>query len=429
MRSVLVILLAAQALELYAVELTEENCADPFADLSLLQVKAEKSMDASHAGSSAMPIFLSTGLADDAAADAAATWQMENVTLAILGQKLMVLDNMGMPAIPSTPAIETQLVVDGHSWKPYELFSNNPDWHASHKMGHWNPDVAPHTWVFGTYHKTGCIFVLQMCHCISGKDANHVRHESEPFSTKPFSNWFFNPDVDRIRLLPDYRFVHLIRNPSDLVVSAYRFHTANDTGEEWLRVPMKDPNQQGEWNPDGEDHFGRLPDLMRDQAEFDRLVPEEHRGLMHRFFESVKAGSSLREFYGTIPAKQGVVLEAYRSLYELQHMTDNYKKTRQDKQSLQMHMEGLKDDYVTTVRCMFSFLHESDPRLDVEWAVNRVDRLNVEKYGSAATMVQHNGHPHMNRNSDDDNLFKVLESVPFLAELDKELSLPAANSC
>merc|ERR1719265_1429502 len=84
-------------------------------------------------------------------------------------------------------------------------------------------------WVFGTYHKTGCELTRAFLTLLGGPPVHNnwvSAHDKSPdiFSSKPFSNWFPNPELSIITALPRYRHVHMIRMPLNVIVSAYRYH-------------------------------------------------------------------------------------------------------------------------------------------------------------------------------------------------------------
>lgn len=297
-------------------------------------------------------------------------------------------------------------------------------------------DVAPLSWVFGSYHKTGCQLALGICWVLGGNAANNIEesinhgHDGpDLFNNKAWSNWFFEPDLDIITSLNQYRFVHMIRMPATLVVSAYRYHcqTQVDT-EDWLRYPMNDPYQWCMYRGDCKQTFTRygiLPKLKADINLFRSVVQQDHQELMQRFFQAVDAGQTLPEYYSSVPPTEGVVVEVYRSFTTLNMMADNYERTRNDNKTVQLRMENIKADFQGSMRCMFNFLYKSH-KMDLLWLTKRVDPLNVEKYGSAADF--HRQPWHINHD-DNTELFQVLSQVAFIQEKTKVLSLPAVNDC
>lgn len=348
----------------------------------------------------------------------------------------------------------------------FEPFVNELSWTDLNNTGlqfgsgdYYTPKLKDQTWIFGTYHKTGCVFVLKLCVVLGGTGANHVRQQMKDgnfehrFSALPFSNWFFNPVLRAIHRVPNYRLVHLIREPTDVVVSAYRFHSSADSNEDWLKCSIKtgidpeaaqDGNHRGNhlgqeyrgyhyedwWTLHDADKWGILPRLMRNQADFHDLVSSKHYDTMMNFNRSVKNDDSLFTFYNKVSETDGVIVEAYRSAFQLNMMSTNYDRTRWDHQTVQVHMSGLKHNFVNTVHCMFEFLHGSQPGLNVEWAVNHVDKLNVQKYGEHVDGTRNVvGHVGESSNQDNDALLQALNEVQFLMEEKQTMSRTAVNEC
>lgn len=296
-------------------------------------------------------------------------------------------------------------------------------------------DVAPLTWIFGSYHKTGCQLILGMCWVLGGNAANNIEDELHQgqggplFNNEAWSNWFFEPNLDIITKVHNYRFVHMIRYPAAAIVSAYRYHChiSEDT-EHFLDEPMNDPEEWCMYRGDCKltfTRYGILPKLKADKNMFHSIVEQDHQGIMKGFFKAVDAGKTLPEYYASVPPTQGIVVEIYRSFSTLNMMSDNYGRTRNDDKTVQVRMENIKNDFEATMKCVFGFLAKSH-NMDVEWLVKRVDPLNVEKHGGDASWSHQPWHVEHDDNSE---LFNVLQQAQFVQEKRAALSAPALNEC
>jgi len=274
-------------------------------------------------------------------------------------------------------------------------------------------------WVYGTYHKTGCELVRGMGEKLLGEMPEYKFFSKQSdFSYLPFENWYYQPDMTVLHSLPDYRFVHMIRDPADLIVSAYRFHIL--ALEEFLQNPM---NSERFWI---DQFYGYLPELMKSEYALRHNVPEEHQTLLRRFFDAVDAGKSLPEFYQLESEQDGVLIEAYRSWWQIDMMADNYEATSKDKRALQVRMEYIKDDFEVHMQCIFDFLGD-DHSFDMNTAMELVDPLNIKKYGAAAS-AEHDA-SHIGMKVDNSELFEVLKKVPFVDEANQRLSKEALRAC
>jgi len=274
-------------------------------------------------------------------------------------------------------------------------------------------------WIYGTYHKTGCELIRGMCERLTGSMPEWRGFDGEAdFSHDPFTNWYYQPNITMIHGLPDYRFVHMIRDPADLIVSAYRFHT--QPIEEFLQNPMNDMRFFTD------QFYGYLPELMQSEYALRHNVPEAHQPLLHRFFEAVDAGKSLPEFYEVESEEDGVVIEAYRSWWQVDTMAENYEATCNDKNTLQVRMENIKDEFEVHMSCIFDFLNDAHS-FDVNTAMSLVDPLNIKKYGAAAS-AEHDK-AHIAKNIDNRELFEALKTVPFIDETNERLSKEAVRAC
>jgi len=274
--------------------------------------------------------------------------------------------------------------------------------------------------VFGSYHKTGTELVLTMIREFTGKPGGAYWNcaalgKGHPWVfTKDFmTNYYFNPAVPIIRVLPHYRFVHFIRDPLNLVVSAYRYHAAGM--EKWLFTPVRRANNAG-WL-----HKHRA--YMHELEEPNVVHPFRH--VLGRFRKAVEQGASLYDYYQAAEEEEGVVVEAFRSWPEIQMLLANYNLTRKDPQTLQVRMESVQADYHGTMKCMFKFLRDAMP-LDVKQALKTVEPLDVAKHPQNAG----GGADHVTRGRyDNSKLLKVLQGIQPLREAERRLAKPAVCEC
>jgi len=278
-------------------------------------------------------------------------------------------------------------------------------------------------WVWGTYHKTGCELARALLERMGGVMPHYHNFEKPvDFSNLPFRNWYYQPDMQVLHSLSNYRFVHFVRDPADLIVSAYRFHML--AAEEFLQKPMK---TKWAWR---DQFYGYLPELKSSVEEgeyiFRHNVPEEHQPLLRRLFYLVNQGKSLPEYYNSSSETDGVLVEAYRSWWQIDMMVDNYKATRMDEHALQVRMESVKSNFQDNMKCVLEFL--SDARaFDTDFAMKRIDLLDTSKYGTAA--AAEGDATHIAKNIDNEELFEVLKAVPFVEESRQKLSLAAVHEC
>ena len=110
-------------------------------------------------------------------------------------------------------------------------------------------------------------------------------------------------------------------------------------------------------------------------------------------------------------------------------MTRNYLNTRKDDRTVQIRMERVTDAFPSTMRCMLSFLQKSHD-FDVEWAMRKLDKLDVSKYGGAASAAP-GGSKHISDMSENEKkmLHGILDRVHFVQDRAQKLSLPANNDC
>jgi len=402
------------------------SCTNTSDAMSLLQVGVHSLSASNNDGSKTMPSTAELFIKDSGEneEDKLAIKQLEDVTLGILGSALMIVDKS-----------DTETGVN--HLKDWTTFISE-DQHSLHL----NKNHL--TWVFGSYHKTGCELSLGICEELSGKKISETlaqrvtkkeRDGKDP--TKPFNqgeNWYFAPELSVITQLPNYRFVHMIRDPSAMIVSSYHWHWQDASNEYWLSHPMHSQfcyTNRGPIN-NCKTHYsimGLLPEIMYNPSTFNSLVQPEHHDVLIRFNASVQNGETLHHFYRSVSNHDGVIIEAYRVMWTLNLMTRNYLNTRKDDRTVQIRMERVTDAFPSTMRCMLSFLQKSH-HFDVEWAMRKLDKLDVSKYGGAASAAP-GGSKHISDMSENEKkmLHGVLDSVHFVQDRAQKLSLPANNDC
>lgn len=309
--------------------------------------------------------------------------------------------------------------------------------------------LGPLTWVFGAYHKTGVELSLGICETLSGGNLTTIlgkrvvkltsqgegeplgykieRQLSDSFNNRAFGNWFFEPRVGIIKQIPNYRFVHMIRNPSQMVVSAYHWHLAPQH-EPWLKFPMKKHFcYEEEMCLKPFSRYGFLPAILYNPAKFNELVLPEHNDILIRYNASVQANRTLPGFYRRASRHDGIIIEAYREMWTLNLMVDNYLQSRQDERSVHVRMEHILNDFNSTMGCMFSFLQNSYPFND-KWAMMKVAKFDVSMYGSSASVNNPDHISSMPQNQTEE-LLRILDTVPWVPKARQQLWLPAINDC
>jgi len=274
-------------------------------------------------------------------------------------------------------------------------------------------------WVWGTYHRTGSEFVRQLCKKLNYHSRPKFRFfgSEKDFDFHPWRNWYYQPNMEVLHSLPDYRFVHTIRDPADLIVSAYQFHLMGI--DEFLQKPMID-----RW---GKEFYGYLPELKRSEYTLRHNVPKEHQPLLQRLFQAVDDGKSLPEFYKSESQVDGVVAEAYRSWWQIDMMQDNYNATRSDSKALQVRMDDMKERFEEKVGCIFDFLNEAHP-FEIPWAMEKVDQMDFQKHGAKA-LPEHD--TRLVTCADNTEVLKMVvwETVPYISDAVEELSKEAIRQC
>mmetsp|Transcript_8589 Transcript_8589/g.20211 ORF Transcript_8589/g.20211 Transcript_8589/m.20211 type:complete len:377 (-) Transcript_8589:37-1167(-) len=271
-------------------------------------------------------------------------------------------------------------------------------------------------WIFGSYHKSGCELAESIIHKFSGVGSvNWVglsTKEHEVFSLDKFSNFFFEPNLSIIRLVPRYRLVHLIRDPSNIIVSAYRFHCK--ALERWLYVPIRKTVKTQRFRED-----------LAILRNISMHIPEEHLSVLRHFAANVATGATLSSYYQSVPEEDGVLIEAYRSWPEIHLMSSNYAATLEDPDVVQVHMESILQDFDSTMHCMLSFLQLSRP-LNVTEGMALLHPLDITRHPSHAG----GGASHITSGRyNNSRLLEVLGGVEALRLAQKVMAVPAVSRC
>lgn len=108
--------------------------------------------------------------------------------------------------------------------------------------------TAPRIFCIGTHHKTGTLWMRAVFNALAeaigvashpvfrGTGLQHVPEADRVFLTS-WSSAF----QDALHDLPDARFLHVIRDPRDVLLSGMRYHlTSEDAGEDFLHAPRND---------------------------------------------------------------------------------------------------------------------------------------------------------------------------------------------
>ena len=193
-------------------------------------------------------------------------------------------------------------------------------------------DLAATSWsstiLVGTHHKTGTVLLSKLFRLASKfmgvprlrevqvtnrTQCAHYFHEKQPavclvehMSARDLHAWAWKPNVP---------FIHAVRDPLEMCVSAYQYHLLG--AEPWLNQPLRDLN-----------------------------------------------GSSLQQYYNAIGPKQAVAFECKRMMFELVETTLIYNATKTRPRTLTVRLEDFGASFDDTVRGMFQFLGTSPSHTD-----------------------------------------------------------------
>eukprot|EP00971_Amphidinium_carterae_P271827 5394055-Amphidinium_carterae.1 len=165
--------------------------------------------------------------------------------------------------------------------------------------------------------------------------------------------------------------------------------------------------------------FGSLQEL-RD------YVNHRHKGhALTHFRKRVKQGASLYDYYQHASEKEAIFIELFRSWHEIQLIMSNYITTREDRNTVQVRMESVQEDFHSSMKCLVNFLGGSVPSLPYPHkTMQRLEDLDVTKHPEATKSV------HVTTGKyDNSELLKLLETVKPLMEAREALKLPAQNEC
>lgn len=147
-----------------------------------------------------------------------------------------------------------------------------------------DPTVGSAVVVHATHHKAGGVWFAKILHGLADRYGLEFQLCEQPGSVKATSDIVFywhSRDFDRARLEGrTFRGSHVIRDPRDLVVSAYHYHVWSH--EAWLHVPRERFGGQTyhELLNSLSPHDGLLREIrhstrdIRDMARWDREQPE-----------------------------------------------------------------------------------------------------------------------------------------------------------
>mmetsp|Transcript_57397 Transcript_57397/g.136429 ORF Transcript_57397/g.136429 Transcript_57397/m.136429 type:complete len:431 (+) Transcript_57397:103-1395(+) len=283
----------------------------------------------------------------------------------------------------------------------------------------WAKSLEGPVWVFSAYHKTGT--------ALSWKILHGMKQDSSPlnkvhaticdggrriFHNDEWSNAYDWPVIDVVRVLPNYRLVHFIRDPVNLIMSAFRYHQSGIENWSFTKNLLQAARK--------ELAFDSLLALQQLRKDF-HLTSKQKLALSH-FRKAARHGMSLVDFYRSAPEHQGVTVEAFRSWPMLVLLMHNYELTRQDPNSLQMRMESQQKDFEASMRCMFSFLGESR-QINLQEALAIVAPLDVTKHPQLARKHLTHGR------YDNSKLQSVLENMAPIMAARRKMHEPALREC
>mmetsp|Transcript_18183 Transcript_18183/g.42294 ORF Transcript_18183/g.42294 Transcript_18183/m.42294 type:complete len:426 (+) Transcript_18183:97-1374(+) len=271
--------------------------------------------------------------------------------------------------------------------------------------------------IFSSYHKTGTVLIMKL---IWGMSAGKQRYReagkalcdgSVPiFSTEPWSNAYSHPYMPIIHVLPKYRFIHFIRDPIHLVVSAYRYHQMGT--EQWLY--FKRINQASSGQAATSLH------LLQEMVQKHGVSSAQKRALAH-FRLAARRGLTIFDYYEAAPEEEGAIIQAYHSWPEILLITQNYEASRNDPNALQITTESTQTDFMKSMTCMLSFLSESQ-HINWEEAMRVIQPLDPASHPEGMSHVTKGKY-------DNTNIMAVLSGMDALQAARKSLSQPAVRSC
>lgn len=217
------------------------------------------------------------------------------------------------------------------------------------------------------YHKTGEFFLTRILKVLPPLFGATLTEDYEPKFERMFGSDFHNTsayrgyvgsgvsalsngDWARVRgpsatlpLQKDVRTVYFFRDPVDLILSAYRYHSAE---------PMREPRWQSTPNQCHNCDATASNALFR-VCNFNCTYLELLRGLNET---------------------GGCLAEAYQSRKQLEHMVGNLVKWANDPNVLFLSLEHLGTDYERTMQCMLDFLAFSG---DTQTAMTKLAKFDI----------------------------------------------------
>lgn len=281
------------------------------------------------------------------------------------------------------------------------------------------------TIVFGSYHKTGTVLANRIIVAITGNKPYRsllaqVNGDDAIFKPPPIYNFYQEPSFNVIAALPRYRFVHMIRDPFEVVISAYRYHSSST--EPWLQVPMKTYLGTGGTAVTGLVQHGTKAKRAL-YGVLDNILPSTFPLLRAEIDRFITSNSSLADMYKTMPERQGIVIEAFRSKSMLKQMVRNFKTTALDEDVLQVRLESVAANYDEGMRCILRFLQVTES-LDVEEWVGKLRKFDLARLPAEARS------PHATHGlHDNTEFYEVLEDIRHVRKAAGALSKTAVHSC
>mmetsp|Transcript_114940 Transcript_114940/g.245426 ORF Transcript_114940/g.245426 Transcript_114940/m.245426 type:complete len:367 (-) Transcript_114940:98-1198(-) len=207
--------------------------------------------------------------------------------------------------------------------------------------------------IMAHYHKTGRVFshdVANVFHDMFKMSKRRYKDKRVVLFQDGGRSWdmFFEQDVEvpsgtfavitnpssRLHVPLGVPIIHWYRNPVNLILSGYRYHSNIYSAEAW--------EQYRTWSP-------------RTDAEAHEAI-FSHCGHTCGYYDLLQSASE----------EQGVVIETLMERQELQHMVGNLLRWVNNPQVLHLSMEHLGTDYDATMKCLLKFLGipETDELVD-----------------------------------------------------------------
>ena len=145
--------------------------------------------------------------------------------------------------------------------------------------------------------------------------------------------------------------IHLVRRPSDLVVSGYRYHKQVHLGrEKWLRYK-----------------FPRVPDCFNC----------DHWAWL-RIFDGCDYRCSYQEALKNSSLAGGLVKEVLRSRWDVLKMLRRARRWQHNKRVLQLRLDSFDVNFDETLRCLLRFILTDAATGEVDAMVQRAQELGLD---------------------------------------------------